>query len=139
MKRTRRLHTNLAVLGLRLWVGLHLALAHGLPRLKDPDTFLSAEELERFPWSETLGWVALISLFAGGLLLSIGLLTRAAAVVLLVTLLAVAWVALAGSPGLERELALTYAVCLAVVLVHGPGSLSVDEMLDRRRRSRSPW
>ena len=139
MKRTRRLHTNLAILGLRLWVGLHLTFAHGLPALKDTDTFLSNEVLERFALPELSGWAGMLSALVGGLLLSFGLLTRTAAVFLLITLIGTAWIALDGSASIERELALTYAACLVVVLVHGPGALSVDEMLERKRRSRSPW
>jgi len=139
LKRAQRLRTDLAVCGLRLWVGLNLALGHGLPKLQDQDTFLTDERLRELPWSETLGWASMLSLFGGGLLLAVGLLTRTAAGFLLATLLGAALIALQDAPFVERELALTYAVALLVLLVHGPGTLSVDQTIEKRRRSRSPW
>ena len=127
------------MLGLRLWVGLNLALVHGLTKLRDPDSFIAGELVAKFPAPEFSGWFAILAEFAGGILLTLGLLTRTAAGVLLATMLGAAVVALQGAPWTQRELALTYAVCLLVLLVHGPGALSVDEVIQKQRRRRSPW
>jgi len=131
--------TEFAVLLLRLWLGLNLAFAHGLDKFRDPDTFLAGGLVQRFPWPDTLGWVAILSEFVGGLLLTFGLLTRTAASFLLATMLGAALVALAGEPWGQRELAFGYALGLVLLLLLGPGALSLDGAIEKRRRSRSPW
>lgn len=139
MKRSSRLRTEFAVFCLRLWVGLNFAFGHGLAKLQDPDSFLASELVAKFPSPDLMGWIAIIAEFAGGLLLTIGCFTRTAAGVLLATMLGAALIALQGAPWGERELSLTYAVGLLVLMLHGPGALSVDEMIEKARRRRSPW
>ena len=128
-----------AVVLLRVWIGLDLFFAHGLPRARDTDDFLESEELASFPSSELFGWAALLSLLVGGALLALGLFTRTAASVLLLTMLAAAFMVHGPDPWAEKELALTYAVALLFFVAWGAGDASVDAELQRRKRKRSPW
>jgi putative oxidoreductase len=127
------------VLVLRLWVGLNFVFSHGLAKARDPELFLSGEGVQAFPMPELLGWVAIASELGGGALLALGLFTRTSAAFLLLTMLGAAFVVHGGDPWIKQEFALTYAVLLFFLLMHGPGDPSLDGWLARRRRRRSPW
>jgi putative oxidoreductase len=130
---------DFATLVLRLWVGLHLCLAHGLPKAADPQAFLSSVE-PHFPLPTVAGWFAILAELVGGACLALGLRTRLAAAAILPVMLGAALVFHAGDPWVVRkELPLTYAVVALFFLVHAGGPLSLDARLQRRRRSRSPW
>jgi putative oxidoreductase len=64
---------DFALLLLRLWLGLNLALAHGVPKLADPQAFLASEGVLRFPLSTAAGWFAITAELAGGVCLALGL------------------------------------------------------------------
>ena len=128
-----------ALLALRLWVGLNFAFAHGLGKIRDPQAFLDSAGLQRFPMHEVLGWFAMLSEFAGGLLIAVGLFTRTAAGAIALTMLGAAFVVHAADPWGRKEFALTYAVACLVLIVMGAGHFSLDRWLAARRRRRSPW
>jgi putative oxidoreductase len=130
---------DFATLLLRLWVGLHLALGHGLPKAADPQAFLSGV-VQRFPLPTVSGWFAILAELVGGVCLALGLRTRLAAAAIGLVMLGAAFVAHADDPWIGRkEFPLTYAVVALLFVAHGGGPLSFDARLDRRRRSRSPW
>ena len=128
-----------ALLALRLWVGLNFAFAHGLGKVRDPQAFLDSPGVQRFPMHEVLGAFAMLSEFAGGLLLAIGLFTRAAAGVIALTMLGAAFVVHASDPWGRKEFALTYAVACLMLVVMGGGRFALDRRLAARRRRQSPW
>ncbi len=132
---------DFALLLVRLWLGLNLALAHGVPKLADPQAFLASEGVLRFPLSTAAGWFAIAAELAGGVCLALGLRTRLAAAALMVTMLAGALVVHAGDPWTgDKELQLTLAVIALLFAVLGGGPLSLDARLARRRRrGPSPW
>jgi len=130
---------RVAVVLLRVWTGLQLFFAHGLPRASDMEDFLESEELASFPNPELFGWAAVVSLLVGGACLALGLFTRTVATVLALTMLLAAFVSLGPQPWSGKELALTYAMILLFFVAWGAGDASVDMELERRRRKRSPW
>ncbi len=125
--------TDLGLLVLRAALGAMMLVEHGLPKLL---TF--SERMHRFPDPLGVGSPASLSLaivgevFASGLL-AIGLGTRAAAIPFLVTMLVAALVVHAGDPLSDRELALLYAAGALTVLLVGPGRLSLDGWIAKRR------
>ncbi len=131
--------TQLGVLAVRLWVGLNFVLVHGLSKVQDPDHFLESVEMRRFPSHRELGWVVIVIHFVGGLLVTIGLQTRAAASALLGSMLVAAFAVHGDAPWEKREYALSYAVMMLFLALHGGGALSFDEWLQKRRRKMSPW
>ena len=137
MSRTSKTARNAAVLLLRLWLGLNFALGHGLRKLLDPEAFLSAPAVQRFPLPTVSGWLAILVEFVAGLCLVVGFGTRMASGSLLAVMLGAAFVAHSGQPWVEREFALTYAVLCLFFLLHGPGSTSLDARIEYRRRQ--PW
>jgi putative oxidoreductase len=123
-----------AALVLRVAFGLTLALGHGLNKLKAPEVFLANVAKHGFPAPTLLGWLAILSEFAGGLLLALGLFTRPAAAMIALTLLGAAFKVHANDPFAKKELALAYAVVGLAFLIGGAGRYALDAVLQRRRR-----
>ena len=127
---------DLALLVLRVGFGAALALTHGRAKLATPARFIEGLSKHDFPLPTLFGWAAILSEFAGGLLLALGLLTRPAATLVLITLGVAAFDFHATDPFAKRELALAYAVVGLVVALAGPGRYSLDAWLASRFRAR---
>ena len=123
-----------ALLLLRLGFGTALALANGLPKAGNPERFIQGLVARGFPAPTFFGWAALLSELVGGLLLALGLLTRPAALLVLVTMVVAAFLIDAVDPFGKRELALAYATVALAVLVAGPGRYSLDWRLFAGKR-----
>lgn len=127
--------TDLGLLVLRLWFGGVMLVAHGIPKLGR----LSASPIE-FP--DPLGVGPFVSLLltlfaeiacAGAV--ALGLVTRFAAVPLIITMV-VAGLVVHGDDGFKRqELALTYLAGYLAILLTGPGRLSLDRLLGGGNRT----
>lgn len=85
-----------------------------------------------FPLPALFAWAAALSELGGGLLLAIGLLTRPAALTVLITMLVAAFVRNAGAPFGDRELALLYGIAALLFLLAGAGRYSLDAQLRRK-------
>jgi len=125
---------DLALLVLRLGFGAALALTHGRAKLAAPARFIEALAKHDFPLPGFFGWAAILSEFAGGLLLAVGLLTRPAATFVAITLGVAAFDFHSADPFAKRELALAYAVVALSVAIAGPGRYSLDNWIAAFRR-----
>lgn len=133
------LTVDAGLLALRVLAGVALALAHGIGKLPPSARFVGGVAEMGFPVPGLFAWAAGLSEFAGGLLLALGLLTRPAAFVILVTMAVAAFIRQAGDPFGDRELALLYGSVALLYLLAGPGRLSLDAALVRRlTRVRGP-
>jgi putative oxidoreductase len=120
--------TNLALLVMRLWLGLTMFFNHGL------DKFIHFHDMAaKFPDPLGIGQSASLALvvfaeFVGSLLLTIGLLTRFAALTLVIDLsvafLMVHKTALSGHG--SGELAFIYLAGYVALLIAGGGRISLD-------------
>jgi len=116
---------DLGLLVIRLFFGTTLALAHGWGKVSDLGGF--ADKIaNKVPMAGLLGPAAGLSEFVGGLLLAIGLFTRPAAFLAMVTMLVAGFYIHAADPFPKKELAFAYAAAAIALLIAGPGSLSVD-------------
>jgi putative oxidoreductase len=125
--------TNIALLVLRLWIGLEMLLLHGFDKLTNFKTVAP-----NFPDPLGIGHTTSLALavFAEvfvSLLIILGLFTRLGALVLIIDM-AVAFVfvhkmALTGEHG--GELAFLYLLAYVVLFVAGPGRISADKIFFR--------
>lgn len=127
-------HVSVGLLLLRVGSGLLMALTHGWSKMAtygahvgswaDPIGIGSAASLTLAVFAELLCSLALV----------LGLLTRAAAIPLIVTMLVAALVVHADDPFQKKELGLLYLVPFLTLLVTGPGRFSLDAAIGRRLR-----
>lgn len=124
---------NLTFLLFRLAAG-GLMLTHGMGKF----TTLFGSEPIQFPDPLGIGATASLALtvFAEvfcAILIMIGLATRFAAVVLLITMLVAAFVIHANDPISKQELSLLYAAIFLVIAVTGAGKFSIDRWIFSRK------
>lgn len=130
-------------------------VAHGVAKLtRGPDVFAATLQAMHVPAPALMAWLTILLEIGGGLAVLAGaaipLVSVPLAAVLLVAMVKVHWrfgfssiklVAFTaagpqfGPPG--YELTLFYLACLAALALGGPGPLSVDRALARRRRGSS--
>lgn len=126
------LATDIGLLILRLWAGGVMAFAHGIPKVgklgEDPIQF--ADPLGLGP---TLSLICtIITELIGGILIALGLLTRAAAIALTFTFLVVVFVVKAGQGFQAAELGAAFLTMYIILIMTGPGRLSLDAWLGKK-------
>jgi len=134
------LPASIGLLLLRLVVGSAFVL-HGWPKIQAPFSWMPPQ-MGSVPG--ILQAVAALSEFGGGIALVLGLLTRPAALALAATMAVAACMVhiASGDPfvhptgGRSWELAAVYFTCAVLLLITGPGRLSLDALLFGRR---SEW
>lgn len=120
---------DVALLVLRLCVGLQMAFLHGQGKLENllgnPKSF--ADPLG-IGWRNSLIG-AVLGEFVCGLLLAAGLFGRAAAAGMAFTMGVAAFIVHGSQPWGKKELALVYFSAALVVLIAGPGRWSFDHLM----------
>ena len=118
--------TSLGLLVLRLWLGLAMFFNHGLDKLTHFNSMAS-----KFPDPLGIGQTPSLALVvfaetAGALLMALGLLTRFAALTLVIDL-GVAFFLIHKAMSGAGELAFIYSAGYAALLIAGGGRFSVDK------------
>lgn len=121
--------TDLALLALRLFFGLSMALAHGLGKIQNFDTYAAKffDPIGVGP-AAALG-LAIFAEFFCSLGLVAGLFTRLAAVPLIVTMSVAAFMVHLSDGFQKMELALLYLAVYVVLLLAGAGRFSLDGLI----------
>lgn len=123
--------TNLGLTLLRIFTGIGL-MTHGYTKIPPSEQFIGGVANMGFPSPEIFAWAAGLSEFAGGALLILGLLTRAAsffvAFTMIVALTGVHW----NDPFAKKELAFLYLFVALLFLAMGANLWSVDGILRRK-------
>lgn len=128
--------TSIGLLIMRVWIGLTMLIAHGWPKLAN-----FSERSETF--SDPLGIGSFMSLtlavgaevFAS-IFIIFGLLTRAMAVPLLITMLVAAFIVHGDDPYQKQEFALLFGFSYLLLIFTGPGKYAVDTYLERWWKNR---
>ncbi|MFP4353104.1 MAG: DoxX family protein [Puniceicoccaceae bacterium] len=119
---------ELGLLGLRLFAGLSIALAHGINKVPPPGGFVNSVEDIGFPSPLFFAWAAGLAELVGGLFLAAGFLTRISAFLVFATMLVAAFGAHGGEGFSEQELAFLYAAATLPFLMAGCGRVGVDQL-----------
>jgi putative oxidoreductase len=116
------------LLVLRVGMGVMMAFGHGWGKLAG-----FGESADKFADPYGLGSPVTLSLavFACSLALALGLLTRAAVIPLIVTMLTAAFMIHADDPFGRKEMALMYLAPFVTILITGPGRYSLDRLFKR--------
>ncbi len=122
------------LLALRLLAGLALALAHGVGKVPPSERFIAGVAELGFPLPVFFAWAAGFSELVGGILVAVGLFTRPAAFMILITMLVAAFRRHAPDPFADKEKALLYAAIALALLCLGGGRLALDALRTRRRQ-----
>lgn len=124
----KRLFNNpdLGLLIFRLFVGLSMALAHGLAKLPPNDQLIGGVESIGFPLPIVFAWLAGLSEFLGGLAIAAGLYTRFAALFLGFTMAVAGFIVHSNDPFQTKELAFFYLAACVLLVFTGAGRFSID-------------
>ncbi|MGG7467603.1 DoxX family protein [Chryseobacterium arthrosphaerae] len=129
---------DIIVFVVRVFVGFAM-LSHGFPKLQ---MLLAGGKIEFFDF---LGLGPQISLiltvfaeFVCSILLILGLFTRISLGFLIFTMVMAAFVVHGADPFEKREMAFIYLSVYLLLMVIGAGKVSVDHMIERRKRA-SDW
>ena len=135
--------TEIALLVLRVSLGLYIALGHGLGKLPPSEQFIGMTEGLGFTAAPTFfAWAAALTEFAGGLLLALGLLTRPTALGLVFNMGVAAYVAHGPDPYVakpgdpSKEAAMLYLIPFLAFAVIGAGRTGLDTVLRRALTTR---
>lgn len=131
-----QINSNLANAGLtllRVFTGLSLAFAHGIGKLPPSEQFIQGVAKLGFPMAGFFAWAAGVSEFFGSLLLAAGLLTRPAALFVMMTMAVAAFIRHAPDPYNVMEKALLYGFVALAFLLIGSGRYGLDAMIRGRQ------
>jgi putative oxidoreductase len=120
--------SELGLLGLRVFTGLSMALAHGVGKIPPSGGFIGAVEDLGFPSPTFFAWAAALAELVGGLFLAAGFLTRFSAFFILVTMLVAAFGMHGGDGFAEQEKALLFAAACLPFMLAGCGRVGVDQL-----------
>jgi len=125
---------DFALLFLRLTIGIFM-LTHGVGKFQK----LFGDEPIQFADPLGIGINASLALavlaeFFCSLLLIFGIITRPAALVLIINMSVAAFIAHAGDAFMVREMALLYLAVYIVMAIAGAGKFSIDHWIDKRSK-----
>lgn len=129
---------DIILLAVRVFVGFAM-LSHGFPKLQ---MLLAGGKIEFFDFMGMGPQVSLIltvfAEFVCSILLILGLFTRVALGFLIFTMIIAGFVVHGADPFEKREMSLIYLSVYLLLMVIGAGKVSVDHMIERRKRA-SDW
>ncbi|SEH32180.1 DoxX family protein [Chryseobacterium culicis] len=129
---------DIILLVVRVFVGFAM-LSHGFPKLQ---MLLAGGKIEFFDFMGLGPQISLIltvfAEFVCSILLILGLFTRVSLGFLIFTMIIAGFVVHGADPFEKREMALVYLSVYLLLMVIGAGKISVDHMIERRKRA-SEW
>ncbi len=120
---------DLGLLIFRLFIGLTMALAHGMGKMPPSDKLIAGVEAVGFPMPVVFAWCAALAELLGGFLIAVGLFTRPAAFFIGFTMLVAAFGVHATDGFSTREMALLYLVSCLLLVFQGAGRFSLDRII----------
>lgn len=121
---------DVGVLGLRVFTGLSLAIAHGWSKVPPGPDFIRTVTAIGFP--AEAAYLTMLAEFGGGLALAAGLLTRPVALTLVINFAVAGFLSHAGDTYRRTELTFLFLAVSFLFLCLGAGRFSLDRLLRRR-------
>ncbi|MCJ7935853.1 MAG: DoxX family protein [Chryseobacterium sp.] len=129
---------DIVLFAVRVFVGFAM-LAHGYPKLQ---MLLAGGKIEFFDFMGLGPQISLIltvfAEFVCSILLILGLFTRVSLGFLIFTMVIAAFVVHGADPFEKREMSLIYLSVYLLLMALGAGKISVDHMIEKRKRA-SDW
>lgn len=124
-------NADLALLVLRLWLGLSMFILHGMGKFQNFATLSGSFPDPLKVGSATSLSLALLAEFAGSILLMVGAFTRFASLLLIVTMSVAAFIIHKATFSGESsgELALLYLAGYVTLFIAGGGRFALDERI----------
>jgi putative oxidoreductase len=122
---------NLAMLALRVVPGVMILIIHGLEKIQNFNTLAGSFYSFMGLGHRTSLVLAIFSEVFCSLFVILGLFTRLSVIPLLITMLVAIFGFNAGKPWGDSEMAYMYLVSYFVLLLCGPGKISVDGMMSK--------
>ncbi|MCS7000870.1 MAG: DoxX family protein [Bacteroidota bacterium] len=126
-------NTDIALLVARIWTGAMMVYHGSIKLFGGMERFLETVT-QRLHLPAWMGWAAALIELLGGACLTIGILTRPAAMAVAIVMAVAAFGAHATDPWSRKEFALCYFVFCCVLLAAGAGSYSIDAILLRKQQ-----
>jgi putative oxidoreductase len=119
---------------IRMIVGL-LMIYHGWELFDEKimNGYMAWDQFKNFPAGKFLVYTGKVAELIGGILLFIGLFTRLASMILIITMLYIAFVVSHGKVWYEDQHPFLFVLLGFVFLFTGPGSMSFDRVLFNKR------
>lgn len=128
--------THLSLFVLRISVGTMMLFGHGWRKMTSfPDLATRFADPLGFGTQISLGLAVFAEVFCAFLVI-IGLMTRFAAIPILITMLVAFFLVHGDDPWARKELAALFAVSYLVIMIGGPGALALDNRFCKRISSR---
>lgn len=129
---------DVILLAVRVFIGFAM-LSHGFPKLQ---MLLAGGKIDFFDFMGLGPQISLIltvfAEFVCSILIILGLFTRVSLGFLIFTMIIAAFAVHGADPFEKREMALVYLSVYLLLMVIGAGKVSVDHMIERRKRA-SDW
>lgn len=136
--KTNPIILDIVIFIVRLFVGFAM-LTHGYPKL---ETLINGGEIQFYDFiglgpKVSLG-LTVFAEFICSIFIILGLFTRVAAGFLIFTMAIAAFFVHGADPFDKREMSLLYLSVFLIIITFGAGKISVDYMIEKRRRA-SEW
>ncbi|QFG52708.1 DoxX family protein [Chryseobacterium sp.] len=126
---------DIVLLVVRIFIGFAM-ISHGFPKLMQ---LTSGEEVQFFNFlglGERFSLIlAVIAEFVGSIFIILGLFSRPAVFLLIITMAVAGLIVHSSDPFPKREASLIYLSVYLMLFAFGPGRYSIDSMLEKRRDS----
>ncbi|MBA5246420.1 DoxX family protein [Marnyiella aurantia] len=126
---------DIVLLVVRIFIGFAM-ISHGFPKLMQ---LTSGEEIQFFNFlglGERFSLIlAVIAEFVGSIFIILGLFSRPAVFLLIITMAIAGLIVHSADPFPKREASLIYLSVYLMLFAFGPGRYSIDSMLERRRET----
>lgn len=125
---------DIGVLVARVGFGLYMSLGHGLGKMPPSQQMIDGVGGMGIPIPAVMAWMAALAECVAAMLVALGILTRPAALTVVITMGVAAFVAHADDPwvsrgGASKEMAMLFLIAFLALVFTGAGRYSVDAIL----------